>query len=267
MQPVNRILQKHRAGVPALGTVTHLKSPTAIEGIAAAGMDYVMIDMEHSPMDISEVHACVTAADASGITPIVRIREISRTAVLRILDMGAMGVVVPGIESVSQVKELIQFAKFQPLGQRGYCMTRDGKWGYGESYAGGLEGYFAHSNRETLLLPQCETVGCLEHIEEITGMDGVDGVLIGPYDLSIAMGMAGQFDRPEFRSAIRRIQSACKKAGKIAIIFSGNEQDMQARLAEGFQNILFGLDILRLIESYRQVTNHFQTLRQREGNL
>ncbi len=257
---MNRILEKCRAGTPAIGTITHLISPTAVECIAVAGMDYVMIDMEHSPVDMREVHACVTTADAAGITPIVRIDECTRTAVLRVLDVGAKGVVVPGIESVSQVKDLIRYAKFQPLGERGYCMTRDGRWGYGESYADGLPGYMAHSNRETLLLPQCETVGCLEHIEEITALDGVDGILIGPYDLSIAMGLAGQFDHPDFQAAIRRIHSACKAVGKLAIIFVGNAEAMQTRLSEGFENILFGLDILNLIGSYRQITNHFQKL-------
>ena len=72
---MNRILEKCRAGTPAIGTITHLISPTAVECIAVAGMDYVMIDMEHSPVDMREVHACVTAADAAGITPIVRIDE------------------------------------------------------------------------------------------------------------------------------------------------------------------------------------------------
>ena len=260
MRTANRILEKFDAGSPALGTITHLKSPTAVECIAVAGLDYVMIDMEHCPVDMSEVHACVTAADAARITPIVRLHELSRTAVLRALDLGAMGVVAPGVESAAEVQALIRYAKFPPLGERGYCMTRDGKWGYGEAYQGGLEGYFAHSNRETLLIPQCETVGCLEQIEEIAALDGVDGILIGPYDLSIAMGLPGQFAHPQFKAAVERIHNACKTNGKIAIIFAGSEQDMQARLAEGFDNLLIGLDVLNLIGSYQRLADRFQTL-------
>lgn len=260
MAEKNVLLEKYKKGLPVVGTITHLKSPTAVECIAASGMDYVMIDMEHCSMDISEVHSCIVAADASGIVPLVRVCDVTRSAVLRVLDIGAMGVIVPCIETVEQVKELVNYAKFKPLGERGYCMTRDGKWGYGENYADGLGGYMTQSNRETLLLPQCETIGCLEHIEEITAIPGVDGILIGPYDLSIGMGIDGQFEHPDFKAAVARILRACKTNGKMAIIFVGNQTDMETRLAEGFDNIMIGIDVLSLISSCTDVVKKFEKL-------
>lgn len=110
---------------------------------------------------------------------------------LRLLDVGAQGVVVPCVETVEEVRELVRYAKFAPLGNRGFCPTRDGGWGHA-AHAVSISGYMETSNRETLLLPQCETVGCLEHIEEITAMDGVDGIFVGPFDLSIALGHPGE---------------------------------------------------------------------------
>lgn len=256
----NCILEKYKNGIPVIGTITHLKSPTAVECIGVAGLDYVMIDMEHCPIDISEVHNCIIAADVNNILPLVRINDRSRASVLRVLDAGAKGVVIPCIETVEQVKEIIKYGKFQPLGERGYCMTRDGDWGYGQNYTDGLKGYMEFSNHDTLLIPQCETLGCLEHIDEITALDGVDGIMIGPYDLSIGMGIDGQFDHPEFQAAIKKILESCKKNGKMSIIFVGNENDMKQRLSEGFDNILIGLDVLNLINSYKTIADRFHSM-------
>lgn len=253
----NRVLEKFRNGQPVIGTITHMKSITAVEALGVSGLDYVMADMEHCPMDISDVHACIVAANAAEITPLVRVNEFTRSAVLRVLDIGAMGVIVPCVERIEQVQELIQYAKFQPLGERGYCMTRDGKWGYDESYDNGLPGYMRRCNADTMLIPQCETLGCLEHIEEITALDGVDGILIGPYDLSIAMGIGGQFQHPDFTAAVARILQACKANGKMSIIFVGNEADIKQRLAEGFDNIMVGLDVLSLINYYSGLVDSF----------
>lgn len=254
----NKVLEKLVQGQSVLGTITHLKSPAAVEALGAAGLDYVLLDMEHCPMDWGDIHNAITAADAADIVPFVRVAEGTRSAVLHALDVGAKGVIVPCIENVEQVRSLITYAKFQPLGARGYCMTRDGRWGYDAAYGGGLSGYMRESSEKTLLIPQCETVGCLEHIEEITSLTGVDGILVGPYDLSIAMGYDGQFEQPDFRAAVARILSACKAAGKISMVFVGSEEDMHRRLSEGFDIILYGLDILSLIRHYSDAAASFR---------
>ncbi len=254
----NKLLEKRKEGKPVIGTLSHLLSPVAVEALGVSGLDYVVLDMEHSPIHTQELAACITAADAGGITPLVRVGDTSRVALLRVLDLGAKGLIVPGVESVAQVKELVQFAKFRPLGNRGYCMTRDGKWGFDAAYENGLSGYMDCCNKETLLIIQCETTGCLEHIEEIAAIEGVDGILIGPYDLSLAMEIGGQFGHPDFVSAVDKVLNACKKNGIISMIFTGNEADLESRLAQGFENILFGLDILSLIQHYAGVTNVFK---------
>jgi 2-keto-3-deoxy-L-rhamnonate aldolase RhmA len=247
----NRILEKFRAHEPSVGTITHMKSMSAIEALGTVGLDYIFLDMEHCPVSVDEMARYICAADAAGLTPVVHVSEGTRAEVLRALDVGAKGIIVPCIETVEQVRELVRCAKFPPLGDRGYCMSRDGGWGYSDAYAAGLAGYMETANRDTLLLPQCETVGCLEHVEEIVRLDGVDGILIGPYDLSIAMGMAGDFDAPPFRAALERIRRACKDAGKICMIFSGTAADARLRLAEGYDSALTGLDVIALISAYQ----------------
>lgn len=210
----NKMLEKFLAGKNTLGTITHLNSACGIEGLGYTPLDYVLIDMEHSPVDIESAAECIAAAQAACLTPLVRINEVSKSPILRLLDIGAQGLVIPCVESVEQVRQVIEYAKYAPLGARGYCMTRDGGWGFAEHALGGMAEYMRICNEQTLLLPQCETLGCLEHIEEIVALRGVDGILIGPFDLSIAMGKPGQLDDPEIKAAITRIRKACEKEHK-----------------------------------------------------
>ena len=213
------LIKKLNSGEKIIGTLTHMKSSAAIEILGLTGVDFVMLDMEHNLLSNDEIARYITSASAAGLPSFVRVSSGTKEHILHMLDYGAEGIIVPSISTVEQVREIIKYAKFMPVGERGYCMTRDGKWGFSKESTEGLMSYMDHCNKNTLLIPQCETVGCLEHIEEITALDGVDAILIGPYDLSIDMGIPGQFDNPLLIKAIERILSACKKNKKIAINF------------------------------------------------
>ena len=248
---MNRIREKFLNHELSVGTFTQLTSTVAVEALGRTGLDYVLIDTEHSAVGIEFLSSAITAADAAGIVPLVRINDIARSKVLQPLDYGAQGLIVPAVETVEQVRRLVEYAKFPPVGNRGFCPTRDGGYGYDEVSMQGTDVYFAHANQETLLIPQCETVGCLEHIEEITAMEGVDGIFVGPFDLSIALGRPMAFDCDEMRAALDRILNACHKNNKMAFIFCGDAQAAKARAAQGFDSVTAGLDIMALVDSYR----------------
>ena len=248
---MNRIREKFLNHELSVGTFTQLTSTVAVEALGRTGLDYVLIDTEHSAVGIEFLSSAITAADAAGIVPLVRINDIARSKVLQPLDYGAQGLIVPAVETVEQVRRLVEYAKFPPVGNRGFCHTRDGGYGYDEVSMQGTDVYFAHANQETLLIPQCETVGCLDHIEEITAMDGVDGIFVGPFDLSIALGRPMAFDCDEMRAALDRILNACHKNNKMAFIFCGDAQAAKARAAQGFDSVTAGLDIMALVDSYR----------------
>ena len=248
---MNRIREKFLNHELSVGPFTHLTSTVAVEALGRTGLDYVLIDTEHSAVGIEFLSSAITAADAAGIVPLVRINDIARSKVLQPLDYGAQGLIVPAVETVEQVRRLVEYAKFPPVGNRGFCPTRDGGYGYDEVSMQGTDVYFAHANQETLLIPQCETVGCLDHIEEITAMDGVDGIFVGPFDLSIALGRPMAFDCDEMRAALDRILNACHKNNKMAFIFCGDAQAAKARAAQGFDSVTAGLDIMALVDSYR----------------
>lgn len=255
---MNRIQEKFLNKELSVGTFTQLASPVAVECLGRTGLDYVLIDTEHTAVGIEFLTAAITAADAAGIVPLVRINGIARDKVLQPLDYGAQGLIIPAVETVEEVRRLVEYAKFPPLGSRGFCPTRDGGWGYDAESLQGTETYFARCNRETLLIPQCETAGCLAHIEEITAMDGVDGIFVGPFDLSIALGRPLEFDCPEMRAAMDRILTACHVNNKMAFIFCGDAQTARKRAAEGYDSVTTGLDAMALVESYRAMVREIR---------
>ena len=239
----NAILEKFRRGEPSLGIISHLLSAPAIEVLAYTGMDYVLIDLEHSPIGAEHAARLVGVAQGAGLAPLVRVDGIERSPILKMLDAGAAGLVVPQLETVEQARELVSYAKFPPLGNRGYCPTRDGGWGSGSCYERGMDGYMAEANASTLLIPQCETAGCLEHIEEIAAVEGVDGIFIGPFDLSIALGIPGQFGDPLLTEGIERVRRACAAAGKLCIMYAGSGEAAKRYFDQGFPSVAAGLDI------------------------
>lgn len=249
----NKVLDKFNKGELSVGAFTHLRSMAAVEALGITGIDYVIVDMEHSPTGIDEASKYITAADAAGIEPFVRVSGIERKDILHTLDTGAKGIIVPCIEKPEQVKELIGYAKFKPLGNRGYCATRDGLWGNADCYENGMEGYMAIKNKEALIIPQCETVGCLENIDEIVSMDGVDGIMLGPYDLSIGLGIPGQFDHPIFKEAIEKVLKAVKAAKKPVLVFAGNDQVAKERANQGFDSVIVGIDLWVLMNKYKEM--------------
>ena len=111
------------------------------------------------------------------------------------------------------------------------------------------------SNRETLLIPQCETAECLEHIEEIVRIDGIDGVFVGPFDLSTALGKPAQFDDPEIKAAIARVQRACKEAGKFSFLFAGTVARARDGFSQGFDSVTIGTDATVLTDAYRALVS------------
>ncbi|MBQ2697167.1 MAG: hypothetical protein IJF59_00710 [Clostridia bacterium] len=238
-------------GGKAVGTFFELGGANAVECLGLAGLDFIIIDTEHGPFDVESAADFIRAASLHGLTPFVRVKDATRASVLKMLDVGAEGLIVPCINTVDEVKALVEYAKYFPLGRRGVANGRGSGWGQADFAKGGLTNYFEICNREQLLIPQCETVGCLEHIEEIVAIDGVDGIFVGPYDLSTALGKPGQFDTDEFKAAVERVLAACKAAGKFATTFSGSAAAARAHFKQGFGAAAISMDAIHYINAHR----------------
>lgn len=241
-----------------IGTFFQLATANAAESLGYSGLDYIIIDTEHAPISEESAIEFIRAAKLSKLSPFVRIKDITRASVLRMLDIGAEGIVVPCVESVDDVKSLVKYGKYAPLGERGFFYGRAAGYGF-EDFTSPLEDYFKKCNSETMIIPQCETLGCLENIEEIVSIDGVDAIFVGPYDLSIALGKPGQFNSTEFTEALKRIINACNKANKPAMIYANDVNGALNHFNNGFDSVAIGTDISVLTNSYKNIVNSIKT--------
>ncbi len=241
-------------GKNVLGTFFELGSEEVVESLGYTGLDFIIVDTEHGPYNPETTARFTRAAEVVQLTTLVRVTDISRPSMLRNLDIGAKGLIVPCVETVDEVKKLVEWSKYTPVGKRGYFKARSA--GYGEKdFAKVLTEYFQTCNRETLLIPQCETVGCLENIEEIMSIEGVDGIFVGPFDLSIGLGIPAQFDNPKFKAALDRILKAAKDNNKYSFIFSTDTASARNMFEMGYQGVAVGMDAGFLIASVKSAVN------------
>ncbi|KAH8889038.1 HpcH/HpaI aldolase [Thozetella sp. PMI_491] len=207
----NSMLEKLRRGeVASTLSIKLVRSIEIVMMAKTAGYDGVLIDMEHSSLDLDTTGQLCLAALYAGITPIVRSPSKEPFFVSRILDGGALGVIVPHIRSVQDAKDVVAAAKFQPIGHR--------------SSTNGLPHYQFRSfaakvsnpvtNAATMVIPMIETLEALELVDEIAAVEGVDSLLIGTNDLTAEMGIPGDYENPRVTEAYERTIAACARVGK-----------------------------------------------------
>jgi len=236
----NTLKEKLARGEKPLGTFVSTGSAAVVECLGCTGLDFVILDNEHSPIEAETTATLVRAAECRGLTPLARVREISRPAILKLLDVGVQGLIIPDVRGVEDA----------PLGQRGFCPSRKDAWGTAD--LGPVPQAMSYFNSQTLLILQCETAEALAEIEAITALPGVDGIFIGPFDLSISLGIPGEFENPAFRATLERILAACRRAGKPCLIFAGDGTAAAHRFSQGFDAVAMGQDATLLISGVRQ---------------
>ncbi len=244
--------QKLADGQGVVGTFCHLDGPAVAECLSLSGLDYVIFDTEHGPFSDESVGEMIRAAQLHSAEAFVRVRDSSRAAVLHALDLGARGIIVPDVQSAEEARSLVEYAKYYPLGARGFAFSRSAKYGF-LSELKRIGDYFTATNRRTILMPQCETAGALEHIEEIAALDGIDGIFVGPYDLSVALGAPAQFATPQFTEAVDRVLRACRTSGKLAFIYANTMPEAKACFARGYQGAAIGTDTAFLVKAIRNM--------------
>lgn len=240
-----------------IGTFFETGSSTVIECYARTGMDFFIIDTEHGYFTEDSVVEYIRSAENTGILPYVRIGDIRRPYILRMADIGARGLIIPNIKTAEQVKEVISYAKFAPIGNRGFCPTRSSGWRY-DAWAQDDEKYMSECNKRLKVIPQCETKEALDNIEEIAALDGVDGIFIGPCDLSIALGIPMEFNSPILEKGIEKVIDACCKYGKESYIFAGDIDTAKKWMAKGFTGVACGLDAAVIIEAYKKIVDELR---------
>lgn len=257
----NKVKQKIRSGGSTLGTFIEIGHMNGIEALENTGLDFVIIDGEHGDADTETITDLIRAAELAGLTPLVRICEVSRREIQRVLDSGAQGLIVPGLKNLEEVKKLVQLAKFAPLGNRGFCPTRVSGWGAKAWAKVPMQRYMEIANENVLVIPQCETKELLENIEDVMAVEGVDGTFIGPVDLSIALGVPGDFEHPELLEACDRIREAARSQGKLLMMYTGSPVQAGQLLRQGYDGVALGLDTATLNSAYRSLVEEARGVR------
>ena len=184
----NAMKTKFAAGQPAFGLSVMIPSPQIVESAAGMGFDWVLIDCEHGTVGLETMELMIMAAEASGVTPIVRPRTNGAADILQAMDRGALGVQIPHINTAAEARAAVAAVKFHPLGDRGLAAGTRAS-GYG--FRGSMGGFAEEANRRTLVCIQIEDEAALPNVDEILKVEGVDVFFIGPSDLSQSMGHPG----------------------------------------------------------------------------
>ena len=225
-----------------IGTIVTLASPEVTEILSTSGLDWLFIDGEHAPIDFLAAQTLVATAR---VPCLMRVPEATEAMLKKALDIGAAGVIVPMVNSAQQARAIVSFCKYPPRGVRGVGRVR--AQGYGFDFAR----YMASANDETVVVVQCEHIAAVEAIESIIAVDGVDAVLVGPYDLSGSMGLLGQVEHPDVLAAIKRVAEACTRAGRALGIYTNTADRMKPFIAQGYNLVIVSADVASLGEAAR----------------
>ena len=208
----NNIKQKWANNEAVLGAISNSSDPTISELCGWSGLDFYMIDGEHSPVTTSEVQNIVRACELSGTVPLARIRSNDPKLILQFIDAGIMGVMMPGIMNASDVENFVKAMKYPPMGERGLGPARAWDYGFGKM---SQADYVKFANEQTLVLPMIEDIRALENLPEMCEVSGIDGFIIGPRDLAMSMGFMDGPAHDEVKDVINQIFKIVLEAGLV----------------------------------------------------
>lgn len=225
-----------RSGELTIGTFIGLGTPTSAEVVAASGVDWIVLDLEHGGASEEQIGATAVATGAYGAATIVRVETAARIRIGRALDAGAAGVMLPRLNTVAEINTALQHLRYPPLGDRGVATyNRSARWG-GDADA------LARSASEILGIVQIESAAAVAAADEIAAIDGVDVLFIGPLDLSFDLGVPRQFAAQVFLDAADRVLAAAQRHGKAAGILATDGRAARDWRDRGFHFLAVGSD-------------------------
>jgi 4-hydroxy-2-oxoheptanedioate aldolase len=226
---------------PQIGMWVCSGSPLVAEICAGAGLDWLLIDGEHSPIGLETTSALLQAVAPYPVTPLVRAPSDDAVVLKQLLDLGAQNVLVPMIDTPEQAAAVVRAVRYPPRGVRGVgsALSRGARWNR-------VEGYMADADRHVSLFVQVESAAGVENAAAIAAVDGVDGVFVGPSDLAASLGVLGQQTHPDVTAAVRATFEAVRAAGKPVGVNAFDPAVAQTYLDAGASFVLVGADVAML---------------------
>jgi 2-dehydro-3-deoxyglucarate aldolase/4-hydroxy-2-oxoheptanedioate aldolase len=247
---VNNLKKRLAAGENLLGTMINIVDhPDMVKILQVCGFDYFIIDCEHGYMSYPKTATMLAYAREAGIGGFVRIPGPSREAILRYMDMGAAGLMMPNVDTAGQAKALVDHAKYAPLGNRGVSIVRAHS-GYNPGMPQAQ--YMEKMNDETILIVQIESPAAVENISEIIGTPGIDIAFIGPNDLCQSLGIPGAQDHPKYIGAVQKVIDACARAKKHSGMQAMNPDLMKSWIAKGMGFNLYANEVTMLLNAGKE---------------
>ncbi|SDY34733.1 HpcH/HpaI aldolase/citrate lyase family protein [Nitrosomonas sp. Nm33] len=237
-----------------IGSWITLGHPAIAEIMASAGFDWLVLDMEHSVLELSEVQTIIQVLDGQRCPAIVRLTSNHPDQIKRVMDAGAAGIMVPMIKSAADAQAAVESVYYPPEGKRGVGLAR------AQGYGARFHEYRQWLKNNAVIIVMIEHVDAVYNIDSILSVPGIDAYIIGPYDLSGSMGRPGELDHPQVQDAIKQILDAghrLRKPGGIHVI-EPEPNVLQQRINTGFNFLGYSLDI-RILDTLCR--NHMQTIR------
>ena len=251
--PENSFKKAILAGRQQVGLWCMLPGSFATEALAGAGFDWMLLDTEHSPSDVLPVLPQLQAAAAYDVATVVRPAANDPVLIKRFLDIGAQTLLIPYVQSAAEAEAAVAAVRYPPRGIRGVAgLTRASRFGR-------VEGYAKVAEQEICLLVQVETQQALDNLEKIAAVDGINGVFIGPGDLSASLGRAGELFHPEVVAAVESGISRVKAAGKPAGVLTYNLDFARRCMELGSVFTAVGADLSILIRGVETLAGEFKT--------
>jgi len=230
-----------------LGAWIQIGHPACAEIFARAGFDWVCVDLEHGAIDLETMTDVFRTLDAFDCVPVARLPINDPVWIHRSLDAGARALIIPMVKTADEAESAVRESKYPPRGVRGFGYSRANRHGMD------FDAYIASANDEIAMIMQIEHIDAIRHLDAILDVDGVDGLFIGPLDLSGSMGITGQMEHPKMVAALESYRTACKKHSKSAgmHIVRPDAGNIRHALDQGYTLIALGLDNVFLDESAR----------------
>lgn len=244
----NPVKERLGRGEPSFGTMAwEFFTPSLPQICSAAGAEFVLLDMEHSGVSLETIKNQIALCRGLPVAPFVRVPATAYQYVARVLDAGALGVMVPMVETVEQARNLVRWTHYPPEGRRGAAFSA----AHDDFLGGDVSGKIARAHERTFLICQIETEVGLKNVDRIAAVEGVDCLWVGHFDLTNFLGIPAQFEHPKYLKAIDRIVAAANRHGKVAGFMAADGRWAADAYAKGFRIIAYGLDSMLLRDGIR----------------
>ena len=229
--PISRAIAERRVAVGAM--LFEFDTPRVMRILAASGVDFALFDLEHTAWDAGTLRTLYATGLGTGVYPITRVVRAEYTLIATALDAGSRGIMAPMLESADDARLLVESAKYPPIGRRGFgVIMRD-------ELEGGPAAMAERANRENLVIAQIESPAGIENAESIVSVPGIDAVWLGQFDLSLSLGIPGEFGNPRFTEAVGHLLDVCRQNGKPLGQMIASTADGAASAALGFQILAY----------------------------